>query len=526
MRTALLVGLIVFAACSLLAVPRALVNADFVYTCLGAALADQGQLLVSPYFPPGYPLLVFALVKAGLSALTAGSLLAALGTALSAAAVSYSARLWQVPGAPAFVFGLLAASLPSIFIISLNPQLDALYTGLAALLIAAAMRAFSGRHGFGVYLAALLPGIVLLSLRWHAALLVLPIALALLFTPRRKDGSGTQALGAVLLIFGAAALAGGLWLLHQQEGSLQTAAPLQIAAGAQYRDSGDVEAAASALYDNYACWVQGEPEAAWPEVYGNIAANWLKFLSRKSIPIGAVLFIAIGLIRRRTPPGSGWLLAFIPLYTLALSATYFTERASALPELCGLLLALAAASLCFPSEAEHKRNRLRTKHAGKRIDPALVGGLLCLLLLAGLGYNAWRETAILRLQGQQHRERLSANRAALELAGGDRSKLFSVVHRSSLESRNNPWNLPGPVLSRLWLDDPRVARRIDKLLPRYDWGDVLMGKAPVSVVLLSEDDTSKASRFLIKALEDSNRWTEQPPVGHSRIWRLSLPYGY
>lgn len=518
MRTALLVGFIVLAAFALLGIPRALMNADFVYTCLGAALFDRGELLASAYFPAGYPLLVWALTKAGLSALTAGSLLAALGTALCAAAVSYCARLWQVPGAPAFLFGLLAASLPSIFIISLNPQLDALYTGLAAVLIAAALRAFHGRHGFGVYLAAILPAIALLSLRWHAAIFVLPIALALLFTPRRKDGSGTQALGAVLLVFAVAALAGNLWLLQQQTGKLQTAAPLQIATGAQYRDSGDIEAAASELFDDYAGWSARAQEAGWPEIYGNVSANWLHFLTRKSIPIGALLFIAIGLIRRRTPAGSGWLLACIPLYTLALSATYFTQRASALPEICGLLLAVAAAALCFPSEAEHKRNRLRTRHAGKRVDPALVGGLLSLLLLAGLGYNLWRELPILSTQSALHREILTANRSALALAGGDRSRLFSTVHRSSLDASGNRFNLPAPALSRLWLDDPRIAPRIDALLPRYDWGEVLLGKTPTEVIILSADDTSRASRFMLQALRRHPLWVEQPAVGHSQIW--------
>ncbi|MCC7477121.1 hypothetical protein IT575_01575 [bacterium] len=526
MRTALLTGSIVFAACALLALPRALMNTDFVYTCLTAALAGRGEILVSPYFPPGYPLLVYGLVQCGLSALSAGTLLAALGTALSAACVSYCARLWQVPGAPAFIFGLLAASLPSLFIISLNPQLDALYTGLAAVLIAAAMRAFSGRHGFGVYLAALLPGMILLSLRWHAALLVLPIALALLFTPRRKDGSGTQALGTVLLLLGAAVLAGGLWLLYQQQGSLQTAAPLQIAAGAVYRKAADPEAAASLMYDDYARWLASEPAAGVQEILGNVLANWPRFLTRKAVPAGIVLFIIMGLIRRRSPPGSAWLLAFIPLYTLALSATYFTERASALPELCGLLLATAAASLAFPSLSEHKRNRLRTKHAGTRVDPALVGGLLSLLLLAGLGWNIWRELPILRAQAAQRREIIAAGEAALKLAGGERGKVLAMPHRSALSAAGMPYNIPAPSFTRMWLDDPRLAPRFDALLPRYDWNSVLLGKGETSAVLLSEDDPSGANQFMIEALEKSSRWTEQPRVGNSRIWRLSLPHGY
>jgi hypothetical protein len=261
-----------------------------------------------------------------------------------------------------------------------------------------------------------------------------------------------------------------------------------------------------------------QPEAGWPEILGGIQANWPRFLLRKSVLAGALFFVALGLIRQRTPPGSGWLLAFIPLYTLALAPTYFTARASALPELAGILLAVAAAALCFPNEAEHKRNRQRSKHAGKRLDPSWLGLVIVLLCLGGIGYNGWRQAPILREQLQRRHDWFGDNNFVYDEVLEDQSKVYGPLHRTSLVGQGNPFNLPGPAPTRLWLDDPRVAARIDLLWQRVDWEDVLEGRTAVEAIVLSNPMTSRQERFLAAALSGSDIWVQAESWGSGPVY--------
>ncbi len=171
MRTALLTGLVTGAAFALLNFGHTMSNADFVYMCAAVDLLKHGVLLASPYFPPGYPLLIWGIGFSGLAPLDSAVLLSALGIGLSCGALAYVGRLWRLPPMAALGLGLLGATLPDVFQIGCNPHLDALYTGLGMVLLAVALRSFAGRAHAGLAILAMLCTVVLhqLQVPRHAA---------------------------------------------------------------------------------------------------------------------------------------------------------------------------------------------------------------------------------------------------------------------------------------------------------------------------------------------------------------------
>jgi len=523
MRTSLLAGLIAGGVVAWLSFSHALSNADFIYMCCGAALADKGRLLVSPYFPPLYPLLVWAVVQAGVTALNAGVLLSALGTALSAGGVSYMARLWRLPAAPALGLGLLAASLPDVFEIAFNPHLDALYTGLAVVFIAAALRALIAKPNTGVGIAAVLSTAMLLTLRWHAVILVLPVMLVLLCMKRARR------VGLAMLIAAAVALGWSYWTLYVTCGSVHLAGWVQVLVGTEYRQLGPQQAVYNIYHDYPQFLSQGPARVDWLLAWENIKANYVEFLTRKSILIGAGVWLLALIFWQRCAAHSFWLVLLIAGYTLPISAAYFTPRASALPELCGLLLLAAGLSVLLPW-GEHQRAGSQRgsggagRGGGRRrgaaqawMDPALAGVLLFILCLAGLGYDGWREWQV---PGQWRAERKAvwqADAQALELTGGRREQVYGAMDRCGWTV--GKWSLPAATYSRLWLDDPTIAPLFATLIPRYGTREVLDGQAPVRVIVLWNEGSNELERQLGAELATSWTWREQhtSPTG-PRLW--------
>jgi hypothetical protein len=498
-RTGLLAGLIAAGSVLLLNFGQALTNADFIYMCAGAALIDGGRLPASPYFPPGYPALLWLVTRAGLclwhgmTALHAGAVLSALGTGLSVAALVYGARLYRVPPAPALLLGLLGASLPDVAEIAFNPHVDALFTGLALTLIVATLRIVQGKAGAGAALAACACAALLLGVRWHAVLVVGPCLLVLLVTPARTAGSKLaygrdklrrpQPLGlaprrAGLALLTVAALTAGYcyWGLYATTGRLQSAAALQVATGAVYRGQGSGTPGTAALppvFTDYAAWMQQAPPVTNAMLLEAVRANWPQFLLRKAVLAGVGLCLLLALVHRRWPAAAQWLLLFIAGYSAAVSTTYFTPRASALVELTGLLLAAAGLGLIFTQE-EHElgQQKLSTRRLhvapngpSLRVNTAALGSLLALGMAAATGYDAWRvQRDLLAPWHARRAERQAVFSRALELAGGEPEAIYGRFDFIP-PAAHMPWCLPGPSYSRLWLDDPRVARLVGGLLP-------------------------------------------------------------
>jgi len=519
-RSALITGVVVAAVVAIIGWGRTLSNADFIYMCCAARLLGDGGLPASAYFPPGYPALLLLAVQTGLSALSAGALLSALGTGLSASAIVWTARRLRLPVALAVALGLLGAALPDVFEIAFNPHLDALYTGLALWLIALALALLDRTDAppWMVAVVAILAALLML-LRYHAVLVAVPIGLALLLAGRRIGWRRGLAVLLAAVCAGALAYA----LLYAASGSTDTAAWTQVATGTEYRLHGP--RATEIVFEDYAGWLAAHPPAGWTDAWANVAANWPRFMARKAILIGLAVWLLALVVRRRLPQHSHWLVLLILGYTLAVAPTYFTPRASALPELAAvLLLSLSLAALlgtCQDASGES------ADAPEEQPEPAGWIGLarplvIAVLLLAATAWNVWRELPVLAQWHGRHGDLLEANRAALELAGGRREQLLGTIDFTGWP-QGGRYSLPGAAYSRGWLDDPAVAAIAGPAIPRYDAEQVLRGTAPVRVLLLWEHHRGVPGHAqelrLIERLERSWVWREKPsPVDGARLW--------
>jgi hypothetical protein len=525
MRTALIAGLIAGSVVGWLNFAQALSNADFIYMCCGAALLDHGRLLVSPYFPPGYPLLLWAVVQAGVTALAAGALLSACGTALSAGAVAYMGRLWRLPAALALALGLLAASLPDLLQVAFNPHLDALYSGLAAVLIASALRTLIARPNAGVTISAVLSATLLCTLRWHAVVLLAPVLLVLLCVRQSRR------LGWALLLCCLLALGWSYWALYATCGSLELATGTQVGIGEIMRQPGGA-GFTEKLYQNYPAIAPQLPRFDWFMAADNAWANWPIFLTRKAVLLGVGAWLLVLLIRRRCAPQAWWLPVFIAGYTLTLSTTYFTPRASALPELCGIMLLAAALSVLLPWQGSGVGNatvaraaRLRGRQTSgpshrptMSFDPALAGLLLFVLLLAGTGYNVWREIPQVRTWRARLALLKQADAQALVLAGGRHEWLYGQMDLCGWTQGR--YSLPGASWSRFWLDDPAIAPLFAELIPRFDINEASQASAPLRAVCLWPEQGQAANAELAEMLTQNWNWREVlSNADGARLWQ-------
>lgn len=508
MRWALGVGAIAAIAVAVLNWQHVLSNADFIYMCCSARLLADGGWPVSAYFPAGYPVMLWLLVQSGLSALSAGALLSALGTGLSAAAVTWTARRLKLPVILAVALGLLGATLPDVFEIAFNPHLDALYTGLGLWLIALALAILAGDKRRRLLLAILICAALLLTLRYHAVIAIVPIALVLAFYrhPARRAGAGLLVLAAVISVVNY----GSLYLAT---GAAGNACCDQVRTGYIPRvvDFGD-----SGVFTEYERFLNESDQFSIGMAASNIRHNFPQYLSRKAVLAGLILWLLAALLRRY-PWRSLWLVLFILGYALAVSAAYFTPRCSALPELAALLLVIQVLAMFISagfSDDAATNIRWRLGFAGIAV--------VALLIICGAGYNAWREARLVTEWRRTYADVLAANRQALELAGGRREHLFGAMDYTAWPLSER-FNLPGTTYSRFWLDDPRVSHIAARYIPRYQPAEILSGDAPVSVILLWERHGYQPGHplelELINELERSWTWQEViSAVGGTRLW--------
>lgn len=509
MRTAVIAGLVVGVLTAWFSLPCAQSNADFIYMCVAAASLDDWHLLVTPYFPPGYPILLWLAVKTGMTALTSGMIFSALGAALSAGSVAYMARLFKLPGAIALGLALLGASLPDVFQIAFNPHLDALYTGLAMVFIACAFRLMADKPHVVSMVVFAVCGAVLLSFRYHAVLVVIPIALAVLIN--RRPASRKAAL--IALAVAALVLGWVYWAQYATYGSFESASMTQIATGRTYREFG--EPAAAVIFQDYAQWQADAAPVETRDILAGVKANWLTFLTRKAVLIGFGLWLLAVAIIRRTPPGSVLLVAFIWLYTLAVSPTYFTPRASALTELLSLALAASALGILVPWNAGKKPKR---KPAAK-FDPAMAGLVVFVFCIAGITYNLWREQHFVSAWKQRRHDVLVVDRETqAKTYRHSPNEIYGSIDWNGW-SRDFPYNLPGATYSRYWMDDPLVSPMVEKLIPKFSPESVLDGTAPVDFVVLWPEGGSPLEKELAQKMQDSPLWYEvDSGVAEAKFW--------
>lgn len=494
--------------------PCAQSNADFIYMCAAAASLDDWHLLVTPYFPPGYPILIWVAVQTGLQALTAGMLFSSFGAGLSAGSVAYLARLFKLPAAIALGLALLGASLPDVFQIAFNPHLDALYTGLAMVFTACAFRLMADKPHIASTVVFALCGALLLSMRYHAVLVVIPIALAVLVN--RRPASRKAAL--IMLAVAVVVLGWVYWAQYATYGSFESASMTQIATGRTYREVG--EPAAAVVFQDYASWQATAAPVETGDLIEGVTANWPTFMTRKAVLLGFGLLILGVALGRRWPPGSPLLLAFILLYSLAVSPTYFTPRASALTELLSLVLAASALGMLVPWSTTAKPKREGGVGGGPppKLDPALAGLVVFVFCIAGIAYNLWREHYFIVEWRNRRAEVVAVNTVALELAGGNRKAVYGSIDYNAW-SHDEPYNLPGATYSRYWMDDPLVAPLIEPLVPKYSAESVLLGSTPVDVVVLWPEGGSPLEKEMAQGMESSPTWAEiDSPVAQARIW--------
>jgi hypothetical protein len=246
-----------------------------------------------------------------------------------------------------------------------------------------------------------------------------------------------------------------------------------------------------------------------------VKANYVEFLTRKSILIGAGAWLLVLLIFQRLASGSYWLWLLIAGYVLAISPTYFTPRASALPELCGVLLLAAALAASAAWGGAGKRRG--AKASGGGLDPAIAGVLIFVLCLLGVGYNAWREAGVVRQWRERGTALAAANKAALDATAGKRKELWGPLDLTAWPG-TAPSDLPGATSSRMWLDDPALAPLIDTLIPRYSADEVLRGETPLRAILLWPD-LSESDAKLADTLRESWIWREEfVDVQGARLW--------
>ncbi len=281
----------------------------------------------------------------------------------------------------------------------------------------------------------------------------------------------------------------------------------QIATGATYRAHGD--AGALDIFNDYAAWMKSHPPVTLQTVIDGVLLNWPQFLLRKAVLLGAGVWLLGVLIRRRAAAGSLWLLLFIAGYTLAVSPTYFTPRASALPELAALLLlAGGLGHLVFapPASPRARRNRGGGGGGASWIDPAVAGAGLLILFLAGAGYDGYREYPLALNWRRGYADSVAANRAAYKYVSGNRKLLYGSMDQCGWPV--DPGNLPSAVYSRWWMDDPALSPALQQLIPKYTPQQVLAGQTPVRAVLIWPSVHYPLQELLLRELQTSGNWRE------------------
>jgi hypothetical protein len=454
---------------------------DFYGLALPArALALHGAWPQTPYFPALYPVLLVPFGLAG-SVLAGGYVLSCCGLMLALFAVR---RLFLVlaarssnPALLASLVVLLAWLMPIWRVVAGSPSVDALYTGLGLWYLTAAVAAWrltasrqavqpagaggpapsgpasnsqsaqpgpaaSGSrpwpHAMPLVVILWATALVLPLLRYHAVILVVPIA-AVLLTRIRGRWTALSILKAGLL----AVVFNYLGYIIANGEPLPGVAALQVRCGIEFEQHIHYPTA-QALWDDYANFAEHGRSTSLLADYsaGQLAAHIVRnlgmFLRQPAIVLALLGLVGVLLLRRRNPSlampaGTALLGLWILLYCLSLSPAYYTARAALLPALAGL--ALSTSLMQYLSR------------------PWQSVGLGLLVIGYGLGSS-------FALQD------LAARSAAARL-GSDALKASDnpLIH----DSVGNPWCLPfnaGPPGS--WLDDPAIPPDLREGWQVYD----------------------------------------------------------
>ncbi|MCB1218656.1 hypothetical protein KDL44_14830 [bacterium] len=338
-----------------------------------------------------------------------------------------------------------------------------LYTGLGMWFLAACVHFWRNRFAGDIprwaMLGLLITPALLLFLRYHALVLVLPVLLVLLaanrFRPRLLHHS------IVLLAFSAAV---NYFVPYSIQGEpLAGTAPVQIRTGLEFELHRDYPTPES-IFRDYARFATESRAMSLVDHYGlasivkHTARGWLKFLRRPTIALALLLVFAALVVRRNVPAGIGILALWIPLYCLPISVAYYTPRAATLP-------ALAALCIVF--------TLVGTMATRKHL-------WICgtAVLLAG-GY--WVSGSYCRLV---HQERMAYHRISRNTEG-------IILDGASLDGRNAPsslavtnddrimmltgnaWCQPYTSTSGSWVLDPAItSRQIAGLRFLDPYGDI------------------------------------------------------
>ncbi len=300
------------------------------------------------FFPGGYGLLVDILG----GGVAAGRVLAAFGLALVMcllAAASLKNTRHAIPISIIALAALMTA--PSVFSNTLSPSVDMLYTAISLSLLAScfiiAEDASQTRRGYSLQLLL----IVFLSLwlwllRYHAPVLLFAAALALIPAWRKAEARFVLF---VLIAFGV------LFTFANKPIGYSSAAKEQILCGLEFRyhrlaELGIFDGQSRAgdlngyVWDEYANLKDVAASSSYLDYYSPTellkhgVANYYHYMRRPLVLLGIASALAVLIlgIRRKQALCA---LIFLALYTLPLSAAYYTLRASLLTELAGIAVA-------------------------------------------------------------------------------------------------------------------------------------------------------------------------------------------
>jgi hypothetical protein len=511
---------------------------DFYGLALAArALALHGAWPQTPYFPVLYPLLLVPFGLGG-SALVGGYVLSAGGLMLALFAVRRLA-LTLCPAAAgdcaAALVVPLAWLLPVWRVAAGSPSVDALYTGLGLWFITAAVTAWKatsvlvaatsrppgdpspGRDpasysapprkafkGLPTVIVLWLSAFLLPLLRYHAVVLVLPIALLLFLRVR-----GRWAAAAVLKSAVAALAFNYLGFVIANGQPLPAVAELQIRTGIELEQRLHF-ASPQELWDNYADLCDRTRSVPLLADYSvnqlgrHVAANLGMFLRQPAVVLALILVVVVAVahqLSRRRPgvpqfrlqPGEALLALWLVLYCLALSLAYYTARAALLPALAGLALGLALAV----------RSPLRWK------VPACLGVLLT-------GYLAASGFARADLASRTYYARASRELDRARAADGVEIDATLAGDTRLVPLRGNAWCLPYIAAHGSWLDDPATPALLVGGWQHLDPATPLAGAGWLKLAALSERDPETE---LQARLDSSGNWELGPTVPQVRIYR-------
>lgn len=405
------------------------------------SLAQHGAWPATPYFPAGYPLLLIPFGFLG-STLVGGYILSALGLMLALYAAWLLAREFGADRDAAVLAVILCWAAPVCRVTAGSPSVDTLYTGLGLWFCAGAVAAWryagatSAAFPRWATCGLIVPALLLPLLRYHAAVLLLPVLLVLVLWGRRPRT-------ALLALAGAAAVISFNYASYNYFYSepLASTAKIQIATGLEQRYH-KIYSDAGAVWENYPQFARRIEYTPLLELYrpaelaGHWARSWAMFLRQPAVLLFALLAAALAL-RRRLARGAFVGLLWLLAYTAVLATAYYTARSAALPVMFAAVLCIGISSRLAEGQA-------------RRWLPAAAGGLLC------IGYIAASSFALQDCRDRAAWARRSQwlNRYTLQhgLAQGE----LAVSDWRLLPLRNNPWTAPYVTTTHSWMSDPRI----------------------------------------------------------------------